>query len=101
MNAVALFALLLLQPGTPQTQDQVPPRPTGSAARITPQVTTWDDAELELATSGRLSAEERTMEVRRKTLLKLADEALYMQEAAKYGIEVSEAQVDADIEAER
>jgi hypothetical protein len=82
-------------------QEPEPAKRSGVAARINAQVITWDDVELEITNSAKLDPDQRTPEVRRVTLRRLALDALYLQEARNYGIEVSEAQVDADVEAER
>lgn len=81
-----------------QAPQQQPPRPSGIAARINSEIITWDEIELELRT---IPADQRTPELRKITLKRLAEEELFLQEAKNYSIEVSETQVDADLEAER
>src|SRR5262245_18899937 len=98
--AVPLFLSTLALAAAAQ-QQVATTRPSGIAARINAQVITWDDVEMDISNNTGLTADQRTAELRRSTLRRLAEEALFMQEAKNYGIEVSESQVDQDIEAER
>ncbi len=95
MKWFAAAALFLTAAQVPQEKA---PRPSGIAARINSEIITWDEIELELRT---IPAEERTPELRKVTLRRLAEDELFLQEAKNYSIEVSETQVDADLEAER
>jgi hypothetical protein len=93
MKFIAAAALLFLVP-----QEQPALRPAGIAARINGEIITWDEVELEIRTT---PMDQRTPEVRKATLKHLAEEALFLQEARVYGIDVSETQVDADLESKR
>jgi hypothetical protein len=89
MRLIALMPILLASAA---------PQEGGVAARINGEIITWDEVELKIAS---VPVNDRTRELRRKTLRWLAEEELFLQEAKNYQIEVSESQVDADIEAER
>lgn len=93
MKLIALFPLLLVA-AAPQEGG----RHSGVAARINGEIITWDEVELKIVS---VPINERTQELRRRILRGLAEEELFLQEARNYQIEVSESQVDADIEAER
>jgi len=90
------LAALVLPPQDAPVQASV--RPHGIAAKINNEIITWDDVEQFLRT---VAPEHRTPELRQKTLRNLADRALFLQEAKKYGIAITEAQIDADLESQR
>lgn len=94
MKSIAIVYLLLMTP-----QQAAPSlRPAGIAARINGQIITWDEVEFEIRS---VPLDQRTPEVRLTKLRQLAEEELMLQEAKVYGIEVSETQIDADLENER
>jgi hypothetical protein len=95
MKLIAAAAAFIAALQSPQ---QAPLRPSGIAARINGEIITWDEVELELHS---IPAADRTPELRKKTLRRLAEEALFLQEAKSYNIDVPETQVDAVIEQER
>jgi hypothetical protein len=100
--SLALVALAALPPQDAARASTSAPvaaaRPSGIAAKINGEIITWDDVELYLRS---VPPEQRTPELRHQTLRHLAERALFLQEAKKYGITVTEAQIDGELEAQR
>ena len=95
MSCIPLV-LTLLVAQAPQASPAAA-RLSGIAARINGEVITWDEVELELHS---IPVADRPS-MRKSTLMRLATEMLYLQEAKAYSIDVPETQIDAVIEAER
>src|SRR5688572_14005740 len=94
MKFLSLAILLVLQQQAPsQTHRQ-----SGIAARINGEVITWDEVELVL---WNVPPAERSPELRKKTLVTLAKRLLFLQEAKNYNIEITETQIDSQLENER
>ncbi|MBI4563388.1 MAG: peptidyl-prolyl cis-trans isomerase [Planctomycetes bacterium] len=100
MNGARIFFLLLAggaAAGRAEAAQQAnaPPvaaaRDSGIAARINGEILTWDDVDLMLRD---VPLEQRTAERRRNTLKALATNRLYLQEARKHQVTVTDAQLD-------
>jgi len=79
-------------------EPSVRPERTGIAAKINGEVVTWDEIEVRLRG---YKPEERTEDLRRSELRKLAEERLFLQFAKEYKVVVSEQDVDEAIKKEK
>ncbi len=84
--------------GTPWSPPEpVASRPGGIAARVNGEIVTWDEVELRIKVKDPAQREQ----YRLATLRQIAEERLFQQEAKKYGVKISDSQIDDSIKNER